>query len=598
MTSDPQILAPPPAGSEPAALTGQAASQDSAVDPRRWLTLTVLLLAAFMNLLDVSIVNIAIPSIQQNLHASYADVQWALAGYTLAYALVLVTGGRLGDAFGRKKLFLIGVIGFTIFSALCGAAQSPGMLIASRVAQGAMGAIMVPQVLAVIQVIFPPAERIKALAGFGVTAGLGTVSGPLLGGLLIDHNLLGLDWRPIFLINVPVGIIAVIAAAILVRESHAPDRPRLDPVGVGLITVALLLLLYPLVQGRQLGWPAWTFVSMAASVPVLAAFAAYERAKDRRDGSPLVPLGLFSSRGFSVGIGIAIAFFLGIASFGLVLTLFLQIGLGFTPLHAGLTFLPFSAGVLVASAAAARLAPRFGRGVTMTGALIIAAAIGALIAIVHHYGAAVTTWELTPGLVAVGLGLGTVLAPMADITLDGVAGRDAGSASGVFNTALQLGNSVGIAVIGVIFFGLLGSQSGPAAATVAPQLRSGLVAAGVPAQYTSRVQAQFRVCLHDRLSAADPTATPASCRPASRQAPVLPAAAHAALARSAGAAVRDDFAASVERTLTFQLGVFALSFLLMLALPRGAGRHRRPARSARAGTSGAQPAAAIPSAHA
>src|SRR5580693_4926811 len=296
MTSDAQILAPP-------ATAGQA-------DPRRWLTLIILLLAAFMNLLDVSIVNIAIPSIQRNLHASYADVQWALAGYTLAYALVLITGGRLGDTFGRKRLFLIGVAGFTIMSALCGAATGPGMLIGCRVAQGAMGAIMVPQVLAVIQVIFPPRERIKALAGFGVTAGLGTVSGPLLGGLLIQHNLFGLGWRPIFLINLPVGIIAVIASAILVPESRAPRPPRLDPIGVLLVSTALLLLLYPLVQGRELGWPAWTFVSMAVSLPVFAAFVLYERAKARRDGSPLVELSLFRERGFSVGMAIAVAFFL------------------------------------------------------------------------------------------------------------------------------------------------------------------------------------------------------------------------------------------------------------------------------------------------
>ena len=356
MTSDAQILAPPGAA-------------DGGVDPRRWLTLAILLLAAFMNLLDVSIVNIAIPSIQRNLHASYADVQWALAGYTLAYALVLITGGRLGDTFGRKRLFLIGVTGFTIMSALCGAAQSPGMLIASRVVQGAMGAIMVPQVLAVIQVIFPPAERIKALAGFGVTAGLGTVSGPLLGGLLIQHNLFGLDWRPIFLINVPVGILAVAASSVLVRESRAPHPPKLDPVGVGLISAALLLLLYPLVEGRQLGWPAWTFISMAAAAPVLAGFIGYERMKTRRDGSPLVPLSLFRDRGFSAGMAVTLTFFLGIASFALVLTLFLQLGLGFTPLHAGLTFLPFSIGVLLSSGAAARLAPRFGRGVTMAGAL-------------------------------------------------------------------------------------------------------------------------------------------------------------------------------------------------------------------------------------
>jgi EmrB/QacA subfamily drug resistance transporter len=473
MTSDAQILAPPAAAGEGA-------------DPRRWLTLIILLLAAFMNLLDVSIVNIAIPSIQRDLHASYADVQWALAGYTLAYALVLITGGRLGDTFGRKRLFLIGVTGFTIMSALCGAAQSPGMLIACRVVQGAMGAIMVPQVLAVIQVIFPPKERIKALAGFGVTAGLGTVSGPLIGGLLIQHNLLGLTWRPIFLINVPVGIIAVAASAVLVRESRAPSPPRLDPVGVALVSAALLLLLYPLVEGRQLGWPAWTFVSMAAAAPVLAVFIGYERVKARRDGSPLVHLGLFRERGFSAGMAIAIAFFLGIASFGLVLTLFLQLGLGFTPLHAGLTFLPFSAGILVSSGAAARLAPRFGRGVTMAGALIIAGGMAGMIAIVHHYGAAVTTWELTPGLAAAGLGVGAVIAPLADIVLARVPQQEAGSASGLFNTGLQLGNSIGIAVIGVIFFGMLGSQSGPAATAVAPQLRAGLAAAGVPVHRADR----------------------------------------------------------------------------------------------------------------
>jgi EmrB/QacA subfamily drug resistance transporter len=577
MTSDAQILAPPAAAGE-------------GPDPRRWLTLTILLLAAFMNLLDVSIVNIAIPSIQRDLHASYADVQWALAGYTLAYALVLITGGRLGDTFGRKRLFLIGVSGFTVMSALCGAATGPGMLIACRVAQGAMGAIMVPQVLAVIQVIFPPAERIKALAGFGVTAGLGTVSGPLLGGLLIQHNLFGLAWRPIFLINVPVGILAVAASMVLVRESRAPRPPRLDPVGVVLVSAALLLLLYPLVEGRQLGWPGWTFVSMAAAAPVFALFVWYEQVKQRRDGSPLVQLRLFARREFSVGMAVAVTFFLGIASYGLVLTLFLQIGLGFTPLHAGLTFLPFSAGVLVSSGAAARLAPRFGRGVTMAGALIIAAGMVGVIAAVHHYGAAVTTWELVPGLAAAGLGLGTVIAPLADIVLARVPHQDAGSASGVFNTGLQLGNSIGIAVIGVIFFGMLGIQSGAAASTVAPALRSGIVAAGVPARDVGRIEAQFRTCLHDRLVAADPTVTPAACRPAPGE--VLPAAVHPVLARAGASAVRTDFAASVTRTLWFQVGVFFLAFLLMLAWPRGAGR-KAPATG---GTVPAEATAGMPAA--
>ena len=531
MTSDGEILAPQASPRERTASPGELSAETTVPDPRRWLTLVILLLAAFMNLLDVSIVNIAVPSIQRNLHASYADVQWALAGFTLAYALVLITGGRLGDTFGRKRLFLIGVAGFTLMSALCGAAQSPGQLIAFRVLQGAMGGIMIPQVLAVIQVTFPPAERIKALAGFGVTAGLGTVSGPLLGGLLINANLFGWDWRPIFLINVPVGILALAASAVLVRESRAPSPPRLDPVGVALISAALLLLLYPLVQGRQLGWPAWTFASMAASVPVLAAFVGYERIKARRDGSPLVQLRLFSQRSFSIGIAISLTFFLGVTSFALILTLFLQIGLGFSALHAGLTFLPFSAGVLVASGAAARLAPKFGRGVTMTGALVMVAGMGGLIVLVRHYGQAVTTTELLPALIVAGLGMGTVLAPLADILLAGVRKEDAGSASGVFNTSIQLGASIGVAVIGVIFFGLLGTQSGPAATAVAPQLRSALTAAGLPRAATAPVVSAFGRCLHDRLVAADPTATPPSCRAAS---------AHGALPGSGQAGDRGD----------------------------------------------------------
>jgi EmrB/QacA subfamily drug resistance transporter len=577
MASDSQILAP----------SGLPSDHP---DPRRWLTLAVLLLAAFMNLLDISIVNIAIPSIQRNLHASYADVQWALAGYTLAYALVLITGGRMGDTFGRKRLFLIGVVGFTLMSALCGAAQGPGMLIGCRIVQGAMGAIMIPQVLSVIQVIFPATERIKALAAFGVTAGLGTVSGPLLGGLLTQHNLFGLDWRPIFLINVPVGIIAVAASAVLVKESRAPRPPRLDLGGVALISAALLLLLFPLVQGRQLGWPAWTFVSMAAFVPVLGGFVWYERAKDRRGGSPLVELGLFRQRSFAVGIAIAVTFFLGVTSFALILTLFLQIGLGFQPLHAGLTFLPFSGGVLVASAAAARLAPRFGRGVTMAGAIVMAGGMAGLIGIVHHYGQAVTSWDMVPGLLVAGLGMGAVLAPLADILLAGVRHQDAGSASGIFNTSLQLGASIGVAVIGVIFFGLLGSQAAPAAAAVTPQLRHELSAASVPGQLTGPIVGQFGDCLHARLVAADPTVTPPACRLANG-AGRLPAGVHGVLASVGGSAVRRDFAASLQRTLWFQVGVFLLSFVLMLALPAGAGR-RRPAETETAGTGNGEVAAA------
>jgi MFS family permease len=226
---------------------------------------------------------------------------------------------------------------------------------------------MIPQVLSAIQGMFPAAERIKALAAFGVTAGLGAVSGPLLGGLLTSRDPLGLGWRSIFMINIPVGVIAGAASLALVRDSRAPRPPRLDPVGGLLLSGALVLLLYPLVEGQQAGWPSRAFLMMALSGPLLVAFVSYERVKTRRDGSPLVELRMFTQRGFAVGMVIALVFFLGVASFALVLTLFLQEGLGFTPLHAGATFIPFSLGLFVASGAAARLEPRFGRGVTMSG---------------------------------------------------------------------------------------------------------------------------------------------------------------------------------------------------------------------------------------
>jgi MFS family permease len=308
------------------------------------------------------------------------------------------------------------------------------------------------------------------------------------------------------------------------------------------------------------------------SVPLFGLFVAYEIAKDRRDGSPLVQVGLFRRRSFAVGVGIAVTFFLGVTSFMLIMTLFLQVGFGFGPLHAGLTFLPFSGGILVSSGAAARLAPRFGRGVSMAGAAVMAAAMAGLIATVHHYGAAVSTWDVVPALILAGLGMGAVLAPLADIVLDRVPAQHAGSASGVFNTSLQLGASIGVAVIGVIFFGFLGSQSAPAARAVAPQLRSGLAAANVPAPVAAHVATQFGDCLHARLVATDPTATPAACRPPAGQA--VPPAVGRVVAGVGPVAVRYDFAASLERTLWFQVGVFGASFLLMVALPSGAGRRR------------------------
>jgi EmrB/QacA subfamily drug resistance transporter len=558
----------PTATTEPGRAPGGA-------DPRRWVALAVVLIAGFMQLVDISIVNVAIPSIQRDLDATYADIQWVLAGYQLAFAVMLITGGRLGDIFGRKRLFMAGMAGFTLASALCGLAQTPDMLIGSRVLQGLMGAVMFPQILSVIQVTFAPRERAAAFGMFGATIGLATITGPLVGGLLIDGDLFGLGWRPIFLVNVPIGVAALAAAARYLVESRAPRALRLDPVGVALVTAGLLLLVYPLVQGRDLDWPLWTFLSMAAALPVLAGFALYERRKKALDGSPLVDLDLFRLRAFVAGLLVAGIFFMGIPAFFLTLSLWLQIGLGFTALHAGLTGAPFAVGSALASAASVRLAPSLGRRILSAGSLLLVAGMAALIWTVDRYGGAVHSWQLLPALLVCGVGLGSVVAPLVNVVLAGIRGQDAGAASGVLSTVQQVGGAVGVAVIGVVFFGLLGGQAAGVADDLTPSLRSELQAAGLPPAATQQVAAGFRTCFEDRANAKDPSAVPASCARAQAQAQGQDRVGQA-VAATAETARRQSFSEAFERSLLFEVAVFLACFLLVFVLPgtRGGAREQ------------------------
>ena len=551
--------------STPTATAGSGRAPGSA-DPRRWVALAVVLIAGFMQLVDISIVNVAIPSIQRDLDATYADIQWVLAGYQLAFAVMLITGGRLGDIFGRKRLFMIGMAGFTLASALCGLAQTPDMLIASRVLQGLFGAIMFPQVLSIIQVTFPPQERATAFGMFGATIGLATITGPLVGGLLIEADLFGLEWRPIFLVNLPIGIAALAVAARFLVESKAPRALRLDPVGVVVVTAGLLLLVYPLVQGRDLGWPPWTFLSMAAAVPVLAGFAVYERYKKALDGSPLVDMDLFRQRSFVPGLLLAGIFFMGIPAFFLTFSLWLQIGLGFSALHAGLTGAPFAVGSALASAASVRLVPVLGRRILSAGSLLLVAGMVALMWTVDRYGGDVTSWQLLPALLLCGLGLGSVVAPLVNVVLAGIRAQDAGSASGVLTTVQQIGGAVGVAVIGVVFFGLLGSQAAGVADDVLPGLRADLQGAGLPPAATQQVAAGFRTCFEDRANAKDPSAVPASCAQVQSQAQGQEEVGRV-VAAAADTARRQDFSEAFQRTLLFEVAVFLACFLLVFLLP-------------------------------
>jgi len=431
------------------------------LDPRRWFALGVVLMAALLGVLDFFILNIAIPSIQNGLPATFADIQLMIAGYGLTYAVFLITGGRLGDIYGRKRMFMVGVAGFTIASTLCGLAPGPGTLIAARVLQGMTGAVMFPQVLSIIQVSFPPRERSIAFGIFGMVLGAGSFAGNVLGGLLIDWNLFGLTWRPIFLVNLPVGIIALLAAAFVVHESRSSRAPRLDPGGVALATAGLFLLIFPLVEGHEAGWPMWAFFCLAASIPVLISFILYERRVSNSGGSPLMELSLFRDKVFVSGLLAALAFHGGMSTFFLTITLFLQKGLSLSPRATGLIFIPFALGFLMASSAGIKLTKRLGsRAINLGTSLMIVGLIG-LIVLARTRGTAVTAWDLIPWLLIYGIGQGFVVPTLISTVLSGIPSYAAGSASGVLTTVQQIAFAMGVAAIGSIYSTIVGAHPEP-----------------------------------------------------------------------------------------------------------------------------------------
>lgn len=434
-----------------------------ASDRRRWFALAIVMTAAFMDLVDVTIVNIAIPSIKRDTGASFSSIQWITAGYALAFAAGLITGGRLGDIYGRKRLFLIGIGGFTVASALCGFAANPEMLVASRILQGGTAALMVPQVLSIVHATFPAHERGKVFGLFGAIVGLGAVSGPLLGALLTEWNIAGLEWRPIFLINLPVGIAGLILGRKFITESKAPKALRLDLIGVVLVTVGMLMLIYPLTRGEELDWPLWGYLSMAGSLVVFLVLVLFEQRKARRDGSPLVELSLFRVKSFAAGIAVQLTFGVGLGIFFLVWTLYMQEGLGWSALRAGTTGIPFSVAVSVAAGISVqKLVPRFGRKVLQAGALLMVAGLLLYIWESDRYGMGITSWQMALPLVVMGLGMGLIVAPLADAVLSEVPKEHSGSASGLFNTVQQMGNALGLALVSVIFFGSIGDRLTPA----------------------------------------------------------------------------------------------------------------------------------------
>ncbi|MGW3959140.1 MFS transporter [Amycolatopsis sp. NPDC005003] len=432
----------------------------------RWRVLGVVLLAGVMDLLDSTVMNVAAPSVRAGIGGSEATLQWLAAGYTLAFGVLLVVGGRLGDRWGRRRLFVIGATGFTLASAACAAAPDPSVLIAARVVQGAFGALMIPQGFGVLTAVFGEQERGRAFSLFGPVMGLAGIGGPILAGGLIALDPGGLDWRLIFLVNLPLGVLTVLGAVRWMPADPGDPGTRIDPVGVALVTAGSALLVYPLIQGRELGWPWWSFALLAAGVP---AFGLLGR-RQRTGPSPILAPSLLGKRAFVGGLVVAVVFFTGLGGLLLVLSLHLQLDLGHSALQTAAALSPVAAGIMLGSLAAPRLTRRLGRSV-------LHVALGVeIVGLLGIAGAAVFSAPSLPPMLVAGLGLGLLFGPLIQAVLSTADPGEVGSASGSLNAVQQLATALGVAVAGTLYFGLDGGTAGLVAG-VLPAIAACLVSA-------------------------------------------------------------------------------------------------------------------------
>jgi EmrB/QacA subfamily drug resistance transporter len=438
-----------------AAFYGRARIARPTSEPaNRWIALAVILVGPFLGVIDFFIANIGVPSIRTSLGASFSEIELVIAGYGLTYAVCLITGGRLGDIYGRKITFIVGMAGFTLTSAFCGLAPTAGWLIFWRLVQGCMAAAMFPQALSFIHVTFNgPAKRV-AFSLYGAMIGFGSIVGQLLGGFLIQANLFQLGWRPIFLINLPIGIVTIISASFLLRESRAKEAPKLDLIGVAILTAGLALFSYPFMEGQQQGWPVWAWISLLASFPVLWLFWRFEVRQSEKDLFPLVEPRLFRDRGFVIGLIVTCIYFAGHTSMILVLSLYLQFSLGLNPMYAGFALVPFSFAFLIGSSLSGKINGYFGRGSLHLGVVVLGIGIVVLAALVAPVPGHLKL-SFVMACFLYGIGRGIVTAPLYNTVLSGVPHKDSGAASGVTSTMPQLANSVGIALIGAVVFSVI-----------------------------------------------------------------------------------------------------------------------------------------------
>ncbi|MDJ0344618.1 MFS transporter [Streptomyces sp. H10-C2] len=421
------------------------------------LGLFTVLLGAALPLIDFFIVNVALPTIDRDLAAGPAMLELVVAGYGTAYAVLLVLGGRLGDMFGRRRLFLAGMAAFGLTSLACGLAPDAWTLVGARVAQGAAAALMLPQVLATIQSSTAGTRRARALSLYGATAGLSMVAGQILGGVLVAADIAGTGWRAVFLVNVPVALIGLVLAARTVPETRSERPAPIDVPGTLLLAVSLITLLAPLTEGRAAGWPLWTWISLAAFPFAACAFYAVERRADRQGRTPLVPPSLFQLPGMRRGLPLVLPFSIGFGGFMLVMAVALQQGLDFGPIAAGTALAPLAATFFVASLMGPRLVARYGSRVVTVGGLIQALGLVLLVAAALYDWPHLNGFALAPGMAVAGFGQGLQLPVLFRIVLADVPAERAGVGSGVMVTTQQSALALGVATLGTLFLALIPS---------------------------------------------------------------------------------------------------------------------------------------------
>jgi EmrB/QacA subfamily drug resistance transporter len=437
-------------------------------DRRQWHILAVVLVGSFMAVLDTTIVNVALPSIGKGLHASSAGLEWVVSGYALTFGLSLVPAGRLGDRYGAKPFFLGGLLLFTLASVGCGVSQNSSELIVARIFQGVGAGVFYPAISATLQRTFTGDERSRAFAYFGAVVGISTAVGPLLGGILIELAGEQSGWRWVFLVNLFVGAVVLPVAFRVLPGDRDDQRHELDPVGNALLAAVLLLMLVPLVEGRSAGWPLWSFVVLAAAVPVAAILKFWEVRLFHREGEPVLRPDLLRHRSFAGGQLLALCYFAGFTSLFFTLSIAWQEGLGRSALATGLLIVPFALGSLLTASKSNRVSARLGRRTIMIGCTgMLVGQAGAVLAL-HLGGPSPSAWLLVGPLAVAGIGNGLVVAPNQDFALGSIPQREAGTAGGSLITAQRVGAAIGIAVIGTVLFG--SGQQGSSTQKVMPQL--------------------------------------------------------------------------------------------------------------------------------